>query len=352
MCNGLVDLSQSELFSRIGEDSLEKIQQRFKRVTFEADDLLCRENEIGDKMFIIVDGEVTILKNTAWGQRELNRRYSGEVVGEMSLISHGPRSATVKAVTRTECMCLDQTDFDQVMSTDIHIAYRLAEILSQRLTALGEKSSSEIIDAYQALMFGLADLADSRDPETGEHLERTRSYCALLAEILSKTKLYKSKIDSVFIECIFQVSPLHDIGKVAIPDRILLKPGRLSQEEFEVMKLHAAAGAKALTKVLEQCDRQIFHMAHNICLHHHEKWDGTGYPDGLAGEDIPLEARIMAIADVYDALLSKRVYKEPMSYQEAAAIIRDSSNIAFDPVMTEIMLDSIHRFEEIHRERS
>jgi putative two-component system response regulator len=226
----------------------------------------------------------------------------------------------------------------------------VSKILTDRLADLGQKTSADIIDAYQTVMFVLADLADSRDPETGEHLERTRRYCALLASILSRHELYKRKIDPVFIECIFQVSPLHDIGKVAVPDAILLKPGKLTGEEFEVMKTHTTAGARALEKVVERCDQPIFHMAYDICLHHHERWDGKGYPTGLAGENIPMGARIMAIADVYDAVLSKRVYKASMSYEEASAIIRESSGKGFDPVIANIMLGNIERFEEIHRE--
>jgi putative two-component system response regulator len=145
------------------------------------------------------------------------------------------------------------------------------------------------------------------------------------------------------------LSPLHDIGKVAVPDAILLKPDRLTAEEFEIMKTHTTAGAAAFQKVIEQCKAEVFVMAQRICLHHHEKWDGTGYPSHLAGDAIPLEARIMAMADVYDALLSKRVYKLPMSYAATLEEFRKSSGTFFDPVMTEIMIENIQLFEDIHR---
>lgn len=341
-------ITSSELFSGIGQDTVDRVAERFQEVSFAEGDVICQEGDTGDRMFIITDGEVSVRKETGWGHRELRRLVDGEVVGEMSLISEEKRSATVQALKNTTCLQLSKSDFANLLDSDPHIAQQVAIILTKRLSVLGRNTSQEILNAYRALMFSLADLADSRDPETGAHLNRTRSYCALLAEKAIWHDDYKDAIYPGFIESIYQVSPLHDIGKVAIPDSVLLKPGKLTDKEFSIMKGHSVVGAQSLQGVLEYSNEEIFHMAHRICLHHHEKWDGSGYPQGLAGSDIPLDARIMAFADVYDALLSKRVYKPPMEFDEAAAVIEDMGGSHFDPVLTQIMLDNLEQFEVIH----
>ncbi|MFH2115888.1 MAG: HD domain-containing phosphohydrolase [Spirochaetota bacterium] len=143
---------------------------------------------------------------------------------------------------------------------------------------------------------------------------------------------------------------MHDIGKVAVPDIILRKPTALNPKEFEIMKLHTTAGAMAFDHAIHESDNYLFRMGKRICLHHHERWDGGGYPLGLSGDAIPLEARIMALADVYDALLSKRVYKQAFSYGRAISEIKKDSGLAFDPVLTSVMLDNISQFQTIHEQ--
>jgi response regulator RpfG family c-di-GMP phosphodiesterase len=345
-------LGRSELFKELTPESLERIRHQLKKITVEKDGVICREGEPGDSMYIVTNGKVSVLKELGWGQRELRQLHANEIFGEMALITNEARSATVKALERTDCLQLNQQGFADLIDKDSLFAQRVAKVITMRLSALDKKTSDELLGAYKALMFALADLTDSRDPETGAHLERTRNYCALLAEMLSSHPKYKNVIHIDFISEIYNVSPMHDIGKVAIPDSILLKPERLTKEEYEVMKTHTTAGADAFNKVLEQCDVEIFRMAHKICLHHHEKWDGTGYPTRLAADDIPIEARIMAMADVYDALLSKRVYKPPLSYEVTRQEVEKSAGTFFDPVMTRIMLDNIGLFEEIHKKYS
>jgi len=186
-------------------------------------------------------------------------------------------------------------------------------------------------EARDAVIVALATLAEYRDPETGAHLQRVQAYCRLLSEALAARK-YGRVINRAFIEAIVHSSPLHDIGKVGTPDHILLKPGRLTPEEFEVMKRHAVLGGDAIRDLIVQGRAQPFlQMGMEIAYHHHEKYDGSGYPAGLAGQDIPLPARIMALADVYDALTSRRPYKEPMPHERAAAIIREGRGRHFDP---------------------
>lgn len=182
------------------------------------------------------------------------------------------------------------------------------------------------------VVFAMAKLAESRDPETGGHLERVQYYAAALAKELKDRCRFPGHIDDGFIEMIRVASALHDIGKVSIPDCVLLKPGTLSGDEWEIMKSHALAGWNTLNRAIEQFHEADFLvMARDIAAHHHEHYDGTGYPEGLVGEQIPLAARIFAVADVYDALISKRVYKPACSHSVAKQYIFDSSGTHFDP---------------------
>lgn len=189
------------------------------------------------------------------------------------------------------------------------------------------------LDSRDAIIFALAKLADSRDPETGQHLERVREYCRLLAGEAGRRGVYP-EIDPEFVSLIALTSPLHDIGKVGIPDAVLLKPGKLTPEEMDVMRTHTVIGAQTLGAVLERTPGARFLvMARDIAQSHHERWDGAGYPEGISGPAIPLAARIMAVADVYDALTSKRVYKPAMTHEEAVAILRQGAGSHFDPAL-------------------
>jgi response regulator RpfG family c-di-GMP phosphodiesterase len=342
-------LKQSELFADLDQAVLDQVASRMQPVIYEAGMTIFEEGETGDKMFILTNGEASVVKEMGWGTRELRRMGPGEVFGEMALITQANRTATVRTLARTECLQLHQQDFQDLMNRDPHFAQCVARSQVKRLQDSDERTTKDLLQSYQTLMFVVAKLADSRDPETGAHLTRTRNYCALLAEHLSKHPKYQRMIYPGFIQSIYDVSPLHDIGKVAIKDYILLKPGKLTEGEYEIMKTHTILGAETLQAVEQRKDLEIFRMAYRICRFHHEKWNGTGYPDKLAGEAILIEARIMALADVYDALLSKRVYKPPMSYQATREEIRCSAGTFFDPEMTQVMLDHIEEFEEVHK---
>ncbi|GIX00334.1 MAG: response regulator [Pirellulaceae bacterium] len=200
------------------------------------------------------------------------------------------------------------------------------------------------------IVFSLAKLAESRDCETGAHLERMREYSKLLAEELSKMPKFRQEIDNDFIRAIFLTSPLHDIGKVGIPDNILLKPGRLTPDEFEIMKQHVTIGCKTLDAAYTACpSAEYLRLARDIAATHHEKFDGSGYPNGLAGIDIPLCGRIVALADVYDALTTKRVYKDAMSHEQARRIIIESRGSHFDPDVVDAFLRREEDFQAIRR---
>lgn len=204
------------------------------------------------------------------------------------------------------------------------------------------------LETRDVAIFALAKLAESRDPETGSHLERVRGYSRALAERLRAQGVYSDQINHEFIKLIYLTSPLHDIGKVGIPDRILLKPGRLNDQEFEAMKLHTLVGAETLGALARQFpDASFLKMAHEIAVSHHERWDGTGYPHRLKGQDIPLAGRIVAIADVYDALISKRVYKSAFSHTVARDMIVEEAGKHFDPALVEVFEKYESDFEEI-----
>ena len=197
-----------------------------------------------------------------------------------------------------------------------------------------EDRTKEMFEARDLVFFTLARLAESRDPETGEHLERIEGYTSILVDWLAENGPYQSQIDDAYQKQLCRSSILHDIGKVGIPDGVLLKPGPLNPEEFEIMKEHSRIGAEALEdSVLKSPSCKFLSLAAEIARYHHEKFDGTGYPHGIAGLEIPLSARIVAVADVFDALTSARVYKEAMKFEEAKDIIVSQAGKHFDPVI-------------------
>ncbi|WP_458699801.1 HD domain-containing phosphohydrolase [Sulfurospirillum sp. 1307] len=204
-----------------------------------------------------------------------------------------------------------------------------------------EKLKSSIIEA-------MGSLAEYRDNETGAHIRRTQHYVKLLCKHLQKNEKYSSIINNDYIELLFNSAPLHDIGKVGIQDSILLKPAKLTPEEFDEMKKHALFGEEIISKLIEQNGPTSFlSHAKDIAGGHHEKWDGSGYPRGLKEEEIPLSARIMAIADVYDALTSKRVYKNEFTHKSAIAIIKDGKAKHFDPELVDAFLELNLEFKTI-----
>ena len=189
------------------------------------------------------------------------------------------------------------------------------------------------------MLFTLAKLTESRDNDTGLHLERMREYCRILAQELSTWDKYKDLIDGEYVQLLYLTSPLHDIGKIGIPDRVLLKPGRLTPDEFDIMKTHTTIGGQTLAAVTQSHPEvQYLTMARDIAFTHHERFDGTGYPFGLRGTEIPLCGRITALADVYDALTSRRVYKDKMSHAEARKIILAGAGKHFDEDIVEAFL--------------
>jgi putative two-component system response regulator len=204
------------------------------------------------------------------------------------------------------------------------------------------------LETRDVAIFAMAKLAESRDPETGMHLERMRNYSRLLTQRLLETGQAPGELTPEYVRLIYLTSPLHDIGKVGIPDAVLLNPGRLNDREFEIMKMHALLGAETLEAALARYPGATYLvMARDIAVSHHERFDGTGYPRHLAGEQIPLCGRIVALADVYDALTSRRVYKQAFSHDIARLMILKGSDVHFDPRMVQAFIDTEDQFMAI-----
>ena len=200
--------------------------------------------------------------------------------------------------------------------------------------------TAELSAIQDVTIMAMASLAETRDSDTGNHIRRTQYYVRALAETLRTQARFAAALDDKTIETLFKSAPLHDIGKVGIPDRILLKPGRFEPHEFEIMKTHTTLGRDAIQRAEDQLGMQVdfLRVAKEIALSHQEKWDGSGYPQGLAGDAIPVSARLMAVADVYDALISRRVYKEGMPHDKAVRIITEGRGQHFDPDIVDAFL--------------
>ena len=217
------------------------------------------------------------------------------------------------------------------------------------LKAEVERQTQMVRAVQDATVLAMASLAETRDADTGNHIRRTQFYVQALANKLKTHPRFSAFLTDEMIDLLFKTAPLHDIGKVGIPDRILLKPGRFTPEEFEIMKTHTTLGRDAIEHAESALSVPVefLKVAKQIAYGHQEKWDGSGYPEGDSGDDIPIPARLMAVADVYDALISRRVYKEGMPHEKAVGIIQEGSGSHFDPDMVEAFLAIQHEFRSI-----
>jgi len=219
------------------------------------------------------------------------------------------------------------------------------------LEAEVQRRTEDLAAIQDVTILAMASLAETRDNDTGNHIRRTQHYVRALAEALRDHPRCRGQLTPDYIATLFKSAPLHDIGKVGIPDRILLKPGRYTPEEFEIMKSHPALGRDAIAQAEAQLGTPVgfLSVAKEIAYGHQEKWDGSGYPEGLRVDAIPLSARLMALADVYDALISRRVYKEGMSHEQAAVILVQGSGSHFDPDIVEAFVRIQPEFQAIAR---
>ncbi|MBR6302621.1 MAG: HD domain-containing protein, partial [Lachnospiraceae bacterium] len=213
--------------------------------------------------------------------------------------------------------------------------------------------SESTAQMQDGLIITMADMVENRDSDTGAHIQKTAAYVKILVEGLKDKGYYAEKITPKFISDIVRSAPLHDVGKINIPDEVLNKPGKLTDEEYAIMKTHTTAGKIILEKAMNTVKGgNYLKEARNMAAYHHERWDGKGYPEGLHGEIIPLSARIMAVADVLDALTSPRVYKPDFTLEKALTIIEEGRGTQFDPKVVEVLMDSLPEVQVILRKYS
>ena len=220
--------------------------------------------------------------------------------------------------------------------------------LNSNLREIVDAKTKNVVELQDALLKTMAELVECRDNVTGGHIERTQSYLGTLLNVLQKQGIYREEVDTWDIKLVLRSAQLHDVGKIAIKDSILNKPGKLTAEEFEEIKKHTTFGGTVIEKIKEGTSEHAFlEYAKIFALTHHEKWDGTGYPAGLKGKEIPLLGRLMAIADVYDALCSDRPYKKAFSHEDAVRIIVEGSGTHFDPALIDLFLSVSDEFNEV-----
>ena len=214
----------------------------------------------------------------------------------------------------------------------------------ENLEELLEKKTQEILVQKEIFMEAMANLIEYRSLESGQHVKRTKELAHSLALQLLKNADYAEELLRMDYRQMVRAVPLHDIGKIAVPDYILLKPGKLTDKEFEIIKSHTTVGGSIIESLMKQDNQdEYLNICYQICRYHHERWNGTGYPDGIKGEDIPLAARIVAIVDVYDALTNKRCYKEAFSHEKALEIIKEESGKHFDPAVAEAFIKTFEQ---------
>ena len=279
--------------------------------------------------------------------------------GVITPINEMANSAEMFAFNSQESI---EKNLEQIQNLKIHTGDEI-ENLYQAFLKMTEDSVKYIEDVknknktiskmQDALIITLADLVESRDENTGQHIKKTAAYVKIILEEMQREKIYSNQLTEKFVDDVYKSAPLHDIGKIAVPDAILNKPGKLTNEEFDKMKTHTTAGGKILTSIIKMVpEAHYLEEAINLATYHHERWDGRGYPTGLAGENIPLSARIMAVADVFDALVSKRSYKEGFPLEKAMNIIVEESGTHFDPQLVEVFVAAKDKVFEVAKKFS
>ena len=219
----------------------------------------------------------------------------------------------------------------------------------ESLEELVEEKVDELVSTKERFLDTMADLIEYRSLESGNHVSRTKELARILLTQIIKKGIYAEELTDVNTDMLLRAVPLHDIGKIAIPDNILLKPGRLTPEEFKVIETHTTIGAQVINSLMLSNDDDYLKHCYDICRYHHEHWDGKGYPDKISNTDIPLSARIVAVVDIYDALVSERCYKKALPHERAIQILKESSGNHLDPEIINVLMDVQDQFKRIYR---
>ena len=337
----VAELRAIGLFEEFPDEALEALAAASKMRSFEGNETIVEQGEPGDSMHVIRRGTVKVqIKREDGAPLVLTTLGKGAHFGELAVIDPAPRSATVAAIEKTETIEVPGDALDEVLDAYPKAARRMLGVLARSLTA----AKDELSDHNRALAarvrqktmqlraaeleairrLGIA--AEFRDDDTGIHITRMSKMCHLLAKNIG--------FDEETCDLFLSAAAMHDVGKIGIPDAVLLKPGKLDDNEWKIMRTHPDLGMA----ILEGSDSKVMQLAAEIAKNHHEKWDGSGYPEGKTGEEIPILARICTIADVFDALISPRPYKDAFPIEKALSIIKEGAGSHFDPNFVEVFL--------------
>jgi HD-GYP domain-containing protein (c-di-GMP phosphodiesterase class II) len=338
-----IELAAVELFSSLPAEALADLARHARAHTYPAGSTVFEEGDHGDALHVLRSGAVKVVRPSHDPGLVLDVLGPGKVFGELAVLNSAPRTATLVAVADSVTVVIDKDAIDAVLGRHPAAVREMLGTLARSLTLAKEElarhnsaledvvreRTEELRVTYLDIVRRLAQAAEWHDDTTGRHIQRMSRVAHRLA--------LASGMEPARAEMLMQAAALHDIGKIGIPDSVLLKPGKLDAEEWAVMQTHTVMGSQ----LLDGSRSEVVQLAETIALTHHERWDGAGYPSGLAGEQIPLEARICAIADVFDALISERPYKSAWPVPDALAEIGRMSGHAFEPRLAEIFLRDV-----------
>ena len=344
------ELTRAEMLACLPREALSELAARAWKRQFRAGEVVFNEGDLGDSLFIVRSGLFKVVR-PAYGELVLQRVEPGQAFGELAVLNSAPRLASVVAIEDSEALEVHSDDFERVLDAHPSAARRMLGILARSLTLAKEdvakqkgrleetvrERTADLRETQLEVVRRLSQAAESRDQETGVHITRMSLLCARVARAAGATPEEA--------ELILHAAPMHDLGKIAIPDSVLLKPGRLSAEEWDLMKKHTTIGAK----LLAGSRSPAVQMGELIALTHHEKWDGTGYPRRLRGTEIPFVARVVALCDVFDALISERPYKRAWSLEASLAEVKTQRGLHFDPYVVDVFEGIFSEVEKIVR---
>ena len=337
------ELAAVELFGSLPQPALADLARHAQTRGYPAGTTIFEEGDHGDCLHVLRSGAVKVVRPSHDAEVILDVLGPGKVFGELAVLNSTPRTATLVAVADSVTVSVDKTSIDQVLDRHPAAVREMLGTVARSLTFAKEElarhnsaledtvreRTEELRKSHLEVVRRLAQTAEWHDDTTGQHIARMSRLAHGLA--------LASGMERDRADMLLEASALHDIGKIGIPDRVLLKPGKLNAEEWDQMKTHTTIGAR----ILAGSRSDVLRMAESIALTHHERWDGEGYPHGLAGEDIPIESRICSICDVFDALISERPYKEAWPVSEALAEIARMSGRAFEPRLAAVFLNDV-----------
>ena len=325
------DLRQIDLFSGVPQHVLEQLAAKAEVCHYSAGERIFEAGDPGVAFHIVSQGTVRIVQRGGGNQElELGSFTQGASIGELSVLNDTAYSASAVAATACQTLRFSKDAVDELMAVDPEATRPMFQALTrafsqhlQNLEGRVLEHTDRLRETHFEIIYRLGRAAEFRDDDTGLHITRMSRFAARLA--------LEAGLPKQHTELLLHAAPMHDIGKIGIPDDILLKPGKLTEEEFTIMKTHTELGAE----LLAGSTSPVVQLAQQVALSHHEKWDGSGYPEGLTGENIPIEARICCVVDVFDALISERPYKQPWTVEDALAEIARCSGTMFDPMLAD-----------------